>query len=625
MTSNPLAYTQLTAASPDFSSVKRVAFYFGPAQQQLFGTYHYVDQAPATDCALLICPSLGVEYMDPYRPLRYLADYHALAGIPALRFDYHGTGDSSGLNDEAGRLDDWLHSVKLACQQLRDMSGCQKIILFGFRFGGTLATLVAQELAIDGLILWAPLENGRQYIREIRALQMAAANQPDASGLLEAGGAVFVAETVAAIEKIKLSQCRPQAEHILIIPRDDLPANDKLKQAWEQQGLAVRQELHPGFAKMVLEGRFVRIPHASIQHIVAWSGRIAQPGNGTKPVVLRDLADAMTLAHFNACADEPPADAGLIQEAVVKYGPGNSRIGILSGPLAAGENPLPIVILANSGSNHRVGPNRLYVLLARALARAGYRCLRIDMDGLGDGAKADPATENIVYMDHSSAEIRLAIESFGEHSQDNKFILMGLCSGAYFAFRASLDLTDIAIVDCYMINPLTFHWEEGMTIDDSPAVTYANWYAYKQSLKDPARWLKLLRGRVSLKNLVVTMWDRLSLLVTARLETFTASAVTDSENKAGKNLDRNLENLAQRNIQISFLLARDDAGYDVLMSMAGKTARKLQKKARLSLQFVEKADHTFSRYHPRCQAINKVLEHFKRQRPGWQAAEEKER
>ena len=610
MTSFP-SFDQLSEAPQrDFNAVSRIAFFFGPENKKLFGTFHFVDGTASTDTAILLCPSLGVEYMDPYRPLRYVADYHALAGIPALRIDYHGTGDSSGVNDEPDRLQDWMLSIKLACQQLKDMSGCKRVIVFGFRFGGTLATLLAQELAIEGLILWAPVESGRQYLREIRALQMTAVNQPDTSGLLEAGGAVFVPETIAEIERIKLSHCRPKVDRILIIPRDDLPASDMLKRAWEEKGLSVTQAVYPGFANMVLEARFVQIPHMAIQKIVEWSCALAGREKVSRTFEVQGLTDTMTFPHFNSCADEQLDTAGTIQESIIRYGPNNSRLGILSGPVTSTKNNLPIVILANSGSNHRVGPNRLYVLFARALARKGYRCLRIDMDGLGDGVKSDPETENVVYMDHSSDEIHLAIESFGANYKENKYILAGLCSGAYFAFRASYDLTDVNIVECYMINPLTFHWEEGMTIDDSPAVTYAVWHSYKKSIKRPERWFKLLTGRISIKNLVTTIWDRMIILTTARIHALTLNNDKTSKKYEGKNLGKNLHCLAERNIQISFLLARDDAAYDVLMSMAGKTAKKLQKRSKLSIQFIEKADHTFSRYMPRCQAINKMVEHF---------------
>src|SRR5262245_43008918 len=44
----------------------------------------------------------------------------------------------------------------------------------------------------------------------------------------------------------------------------------------------------------------------------------------------------------------------------------------------------PTVVLLNAGIVHRVGPNRMHVLLARALAAAGISSLRFDMSGIGD-------------------------------------------------------------------------------------------------------------------------------------------------------------------------------------------------------------------------------------------------
>src|SRR5689334_20064244 len=41
------------------------------------------------------------------------------------------------------------------------------------------------------------------------------------------------------------------------------------------------------------------------------------------------------------------------------------------------------VILLNAGVVHRVGPNRLYVTLARRLAQAGLTVLRFDHSGIG--------------------------------------------------------------------------------------------------------------------------------------------------------------------------------------------------------------------------------------------------
>ncbi len=43
----------------------------------------------------------------------------AAAGFVALRFDYDGTGDSAGLQEDAGRVPAWLASIEAARQHLR--------------------------------------------------------------------------------------------------------------------------------------------------------------------------------------------------------------------------------------------------------------------------------------------------------------------------------------------------------------------------------------------------------------------------------------------------------------------------------------------------------------------------
>ena len=45
----------------------------------------------------------------------------------------------------------------------------------------------------------------------------------------------------------------------------------------------------------------------------------------------------------------------------------------------------PAFLLLNAGSVHHVGPNRLYVKIARRLASLGFVALRFDFAGVGDG------------------------------------------------------------------------------------------------------------------------------------------------------------------------------------------------------------------------------------------------
>ena len=53
-------------------------------------------------------------------------------------------------------------------------------------------------------------------------------------------------------------------------------------------------------------------------------------------------------------------------------------------PRRRAEAGQPWVVLLNAGIIHRIGPNRLYVQLARRLASRGHAVLRFDLAGIGD-------------------------------------------------------------------------------------------------------------------------------------------------------------------------------------------------------------------------------------------------
>ena len=64
---------------------------------------------------------MGEEGRAAHRTFRRLAEELAEAGIVALRFDYDGTGDSAGLQDDPDRVAAWLASIEAARQYLLDL------------------------------------------------------------------------------------------------------------------------------------------------------------------------------------------------------------------------------------------------------------------------------------------------------------------------------------------------------------------------------------------------------------------------------------------------------------------------------------------------------------------------
>jgi len=92
--------------------------YFGPAHRPLFGWLSPAssEEARAATAAhgVVLCNPFGYEAMCMHRAYRYFAEAFAHAGFPALRFDYHGTGDSSGKDRDPQRLRAWLDSIHAA-------------------------------------------------------------------------------------------------------------------------------------------------------------------------------------------------------------------------------------------------------------------------------------------------------------------------------------------------------------------------------------------------------------------------------------------------------------------------------------------------------------------------------
>jgi len=135
-----------------------------------------------------------------------------------------------------------------------------------------------------------------------------------------------------------------------------------------------------------------------------------------------------------------------MREQILRFGPGGALLGILSLParLAPGASP---VLVPNTGLEHRVGPNRLHVHLCRALAEAGFPTLRLDMSGMGDsgapgGTVADP-----------TSDIRAAMDALEASGLGNRFLLIGLCSGAHDAhlvLRSDPRVAGGAFIDGYV-------------------------------------------------------------------------------------------------------------------------------------------------------------------------------
>lgn len=119
-------------------------------------------------------------------------------------------------------------------------------------------------------------------------------------------------------------------------------------------------------------------------------------------------------------------DQSVIETPLV-FGHDQHLVGVLAQPKREQQVAgLPVVILSNVGLNHRVGPFRMWVDLARELACRGVASLRFDSSGLGDSHQRLGADRDRKKL---ALDMTDAIECALQRTSAQTVALVGLCSG----------------------------------------------------------------------------------------------------------------------------------------------------------------------------------------------------
>jgi len=162
------------------------------------------------------------------------------------------------------------------------------------------------------------------------------------------------------------------------------------------------------------------------------------------------------------------------KERIVRLGDRQHLAGILTLPHEL-RAETPFVVLVSAGVVHRVGPNRLYVDLARSIAAKGYPVLRFDLSGLGDSETVQGGaslTESVL------ADVRTALD-FLQHTRGaSSFIIGGLCSGANDSMLAAF--ADSRVTGVLLIDPSVPRTRRSVLVH------------HARRLQHPATWAKLL-------------------------------------------------------------------------------------------------------------------------------------
>lgn len=120
------------------------------------------------------------------------------------------------------------------------------------------------------------------------------------------------------------------------------------------------------------------------------------------------------------------------------FGRARHLIGTECRPTAGAASPdVPAVLFVNAGTVHRVGPHRIYVTLARALAEVGVPSLRFDLSGVGDSRV--PEQDVGTRLEGVRADLHESVGFLQQRMGAAGVLGFGLCSGADHAFDLALE------------------------------------------------------------------------------------------------------------------------------------------------------------------------------------------
>lgn len=575
------------------SRERPVGLFFGEPGRVMNGFFHAPLRALETDVVVVLCKPIGWEAIAANRAWRELAERLADAGFPVLRFDYLGTGDSSGTDADPERVSEWQHSIQLAILEAQRLSGKSKVGLVGLHLGATLAMLAAlRHGGVASLVMWAPYLTGRAYAREAKVYR--ALNDPgpgfpraEDEGGLEAAGFLLTAATLAQLSELNLrAEKRAPAPHVLLLARENSNAEQQLAEHLVGLATEVTHSASPGYADLMQDPRKSVLPEQEIATIVAYLSRAhAGPRQLTAPSPL-GTHDLRQQDCVEICAD-----GTRVVERLLSFGPEGRFFGIFTEPEGVTETrSRPVVMLLNTAPHTRIGPSRMYVPMARQMAAAGFPVLRFDLNGVGDSGVNPGAERNPIYSKAFVKDVQQAMNAL-EQDGYQRFVAVGLCSGAYLAFHSAL--ADRRIEGVAIVNAQTFDWKDGDSLEVKRRDSVMSNNFYKRAILQPQTWVRAAKGEIDFRTIGRALLNRAQHRagVEVRRALTSLGAIGTEE---WLDVARSFEELLRRGTRTYLVYSEDDEGVDHLRSQVGTRMNYLQRSDRFRLESVKGADHTFS-------------------------------
>jgi pimeloyl-ACP methyl ester carboxylesterase len=274
-----------------------------------------------------------------------------------------------------------------------------------------------------------------------------------------------------------------------------------------------------------------------------------------------------------------------MKEEALLFGHRGSLVGVMTDPpeTEAGRN-LPAVLLLNAGIVHRVGPNRLYVKIARMLAAMGFVALRFDFSGIGDSGVPGNA---LPFAERAIQETQEAMSHVSTLRGIKRFVLMGICSGATVSFRTAC--RDPRVAGVVLINARG-HLHDANDRSDAYIRNHTLARHYMRlalfSSFRAKNWMKAITGKVDYLDVIkrLTAGSRIGSLFAHK-----GKVTGEAGRVAG-----DLRSLSERKVRLLNIYSEGDEGLDYLHVILGDKLTEWRASGSLRLEMIEGANHTFT-------------------------------
>jgi hypothetical protein len=256
-------------------------------------------------------------------------------------------------------------------------------------------------------------------------------------------------------------------------------------------------------------------------------------------------------------------------------------IGVVCEPAPDTERQALGVVFLNSGILHHVGACRLHVRLARKLAAAGFCSVRFDLSGIGD---SEARKDTLSFEQSAQLEVAEAMDHMAATRNVQKFLLVGLCSGADMGFlvsQADARVVGLCQLDAYAYRTRGY---------------YIRYYAPK--VLRPGPWINFIRRKLGLPSNSYSKGPEpgADYVRPEYRRTFPPKQVVEN----------GLRTLTARGVDLLYLFSGGQPDHYNHRSQYQSSFRSVDFGGRIQVEYFGDADHLFSALHHQEQ-IDRIL------------------